>query len=798
MAEPPPDPPAPDRAARPAPVRAAERGGLLVRMDEPVERRLLGRRTRLVVVASTAYTAAAALRAAGGEGARVWGAALAAITLAWIAGGRERWRGAAEWGLAFTVAAFGAPDAEGWVAVAGTVGASFAALAGVMAIARVAAPEGIARPKKSSPLFGLAVLSLLSAIGITARVLRAGGSPSGFAAQAGLLAFFAAVLSGAFLIGEARDVARTRRLELGVAARMHAAVGLGAATGAVAWAVAFVGFAPPEPVARVALALGATLFCRVALRGDPVDLARASRRMVALTVVGGPLIMLAAAVAEGRPSEGSAAVAVIGALALAIGAGASWLEDPLRPARGAWLDAVAAAHDALLRTDSDEAIREALIALLVPAGLDSNSPELWTFDPMLVTTVDAAGYPQTRPGTLPERLVLTAAGEPEAILRHEVLCALEVRRPELRPLARWMEDHGAMAAAVVTRAGEPEGFLVLPRGRRTASLSLEEARAIKQLADALAALCHARAALARSRDRERLATVAMRAAEEQLERAHRELERRAAQHVLAAERLARPATIGIYSAAARMAFDAIEDTLRAARTLFVHAPPGVDPVPYVARAHLASARRGEPLVVVDGTSTREHDVARWRDPLISPLALADRGLLLLVDGAALPADVQRLVAGALADKRAPWAPDEVLADVALALSATSPLPELQEGARLDAALAAHFAAAESTSLPRLRDRPEDLRAIVSDRLAREGLRVRGAPLGIDDAAYSRLLDHPFDGEDAELAALVQRLAALCDGDVVRAAHMDAALREGAIGAAEREAERLAARGAQSA
>ena len=50
------------------------------------------------------------------------------------------------------------------------------------------------------------------------------------------------------------------------------------------------------------------------------------------------------------------------------------------------------------------------------------------------------------------------------MLRLEVLESFEVRRAELRPYARWMEDRGAMLAAVVTRAGEAEGLLVLPRG----------------------------------------------------------------------------------------------------------------------------------------------------------------------------------------------------------------------------------------------------------------------------------------------------------------------------------------------
>jgi transcriptional regulator of acetoin/glycerol metabolism len=62
---------------------------------------------------------------------------------------------------------------------------------------------------------------------------------------------------------------------------------------------------------------------------------------------------------------------------------------------------------------------------------------------------------------------------------------------------------------------------------------------------------------------------------------------------------------------------------------------------------------------------------------------------------------------------------------------------------------------------------------VTDRLAREGLRALGRPIGIEHAAFARLVEHPFPGEDAELAAIVQRLVATCTGDVVRAGDVDA-------------------------
>jgi DNA-binding NtrC family response regulator len=182
-------------------------------------------------------------------------------------------------------------------------------------------------------------------------------------------------------------------------------------------------------------------------------------------------------------------------------------------------------------------------------------------------------------------------------------------------------------------------------------------------------------------------------------------------------------------------------------------------------------------VLVDATSAREHDPARWTDPNASPLALADRGLLVLLDGAALPLEVQQLVARALAEKRAPWERPDAL-DVQLALTAVASPDELVEEKRLDPSLAMRLGDAREAPvvLPRLRERAEDLRAILTDRLAREGLRTLGRPVGIEQAAYARLVDHAFAGEDAELASIAQRLVARCRAegtDLVRVADVDA-------------------------
>jgi DNA-binding NtrC family response regulator len=244
--------------------------------------------------------------------------------------------------------------------------------------------------------------------------------------------------------------------------------------------------------------------------------------------------------------------------------------------------------------------------------------------------------------------------------------------------------------------------------------------------------------------------------------------------VLAAVRLARPAIVGVYSVSSRAALEALERRTSVDGPVAIVAPSGVDPIPYLARAHLAGARKDGSFVLVEATSAREHDIERWCDRRASPLALAHRGMLVLVDGAGLPLDVQRLVARACAEKRPPWEGSDPL-DVQLAFTGVASPDELEASGRLDAALALRLGDARSSPvvLPRMCERSEDLRAIITDRLAREGLRVLGRPVGIDHGAYARLVEYGFPGEDAELAAIVIRLVARCSGDVVRAVDVDA-------------------------
>jgi hypothetical protein len=727
---------------------------------------------RALAIASAGYVAVLAVWVDGARDPLVWLAAIAAVAIVAISSGAASASArTAGWGAAVALSSLVVRSDDRMLDVLGALGAFACVASACIALAAIRTDGGLAEARKPSAVVPVLVAGAGWWWAITARFV-----PRAAAGLAALPGAGAIAASAAALAGSVAWTRRVRRLELGVRDRTEA---MGSVLGTLAVVAAVVAIITPtgsEAVGRLAVVVAACVVCAASSHPDAVVVRGRVRRAIVLLLVGGSVAVLGTIAAEGSGRAWTTTL-VTSLAVLFVGARAGVLERPLRPAEGAWLDAFAAACDQTLRPDPDDAIRATLMALRAPAGLEAPSPELWTLHPTRVATVDAAGYLHDAEAEMPEALLLLAAGEPEATLRAELLDELEVRRADLRSLARWMSARGAMMATLVASEGEAEGLLVVPCGKRSEPPTLEEARALKRVADRIARACEQRAVRARMLDRVRLATQRAEEAEEKaLFYAHqRTLDQN--RDALAATRLARPATVGVYSAASRAALEALERRTAAAAAIAVVAPSGVDPVPYIARAHLSGARRDAPLVLVDATSAREHDLARWKSPDVSPLALANRGLLVLLDGAALPADVQGLVARSLAERRAPWErPDAI--DVQLALTGTEPPAKLVEQGRLSAALALRLADAmvAPVDLPRLADRADDLRSIVTDRLAREGLRVVGRPVGIEHAAFARLVDHGFPGEDAELAAIVQQLVARCasaEREVVLASDVDA-------------------------
>ncbi|HEX3770944.1 MAG TPA: hypothetical protein VHV30_08780 [Polyangiaceae bacterium] len=735
-------------------------------------------RRRVPHVASVVYVAVLAITVDQGIGGRTWFLATLGVVLGVLGARRTSRIGrAAGWGLAVVVASLGATRASHGLDACRGVGVFASGAAASWSIARIGSQGGlVGAPRVYSPVFGIALLGVIWWGALVALLAPDRSSTAWLVENPRGWEWGAIAATTALLFAWTEWTVRVRELELGVMERATATRGLLWALLIAVTLVGVTGRAESLAMASLALALAGTMVTAAGLTPDAVRVGRASRRVVVLGLVGGGAAFLGASIAAGGYAEDVWFVTLAtGLVGLAIGSAIEALEGPVRPAGGAWLDAFARAGEEALRADPQEAIQHALLALRGPAGAGAQSPELWTFAPTGITTVDAAGYVHHREAELPETLLLVASGEPEATLRAEVLDALEVRRPDIRPLAQWMDDHAAALATVVASDGETEGVLVLPRGQRSEPVTLEEVCAFKRVADRLALACRSRGTQARMLDRAQASGQQAAAAEDRIEALLHARDLGAERDALATSRLARPATVGVYSAASRGVLEALERRTAVSAPIVVVAPSGADPVPYIARAHLAGGRAKAPLVLVDATSVREHDPARWTDPTRSPIALADGGLLVLLDGAALPADIQRLVARACAERRAPWDRPDPL-DLQIALTTVPPPAALLAEERLDPSLAQRLgeAVTDPVFLPRLRDRPEDLRAILTDRLAREGLRVRGRPVGIDHAAYARLVDYEFPGEDVELMAIAQRLvASLGEGDVVRKGDVEA-------------------------
>jgi DNA-binding NtrC family response regulator len=726
---------------------------------------------RILFVGAALYVGAVSERTHEGRGVVLFGAIVAALVCAYFAArtfDTSRRRALALFGLSLTLAA---ADAGGHRAIFAIAGAALASIVAIRAVLAAPGLGGLAAPLRA-PLRIDRALALVWAFAVVPALRDALGVTFSFPLSAEASRWVALVLGFALLSLAAVHRMRRAPYELGAHVRAYGAlvaVGCSAAIGAL--------LSSASPFARfsafgASLAGGAFVAAHVAEHATPLRTVKLARRAATLGIFAGPVVLVCVGVADAQGIPFRLAL-IVAALATALVAWFSHVfEEPMLPARGAWLRALEKAELALGEKDGEEGIAQVLSLLREPAGPQGRSPALYLLHPTRVLTVDSAGYLREKPGEAPPHLLALAREEPEATLRAISLEPLFVRRADLRPIARWLSDASYDVVTVVTHEGEPEGLLALGFGSRTDPFTLEEVVALKRVADRLASVTAARAGALRGLIREQELAKKVEEAEHRLERLAHDAEITAARHVAMTTRLEEPMALGFYSPTSRLAYDAIERRVAMGAPLVVTARSGIDPVPYVARAHLAGPRKNRPFVVVDGTRTREHDLARWTTEESSPLALAHGGLLFLVDGAALPRDVQALVGRVLAERRAPWPTAQEL-DIALSFSSVHSADALLE--LLDPALWDRLSegAAQATTLPRLSERHEDLRAIVTDRLAREGLRVRGAPVGIDDHAFARLLAYSFPGEDAELRAIATRLVARLSGDVVRGGDVDA-------------------------
>jgi hypothetical protein len=659
-------------------------------------------------------------------------------------------------GAAVLLAALSGPAGPGFAALA-NLGAAVASMSALVALARIGSLGGLVEPPPSARrLDAAAFASLLWTVAVTLPAARALAPRRADALEPVVLdvATVAASLGSLGLtIATAARVRATRRLELGVADRASAALLLAATALGVGVLGAAAGVSSPERLLPFTAVVAAAAVAASAVAREPTALARALRVTLALAVLAVPAALLAVFVTQAAPSRAGAAVfAACAACALA-GLAAPALGRRLSPDGTRWLDALSAATASAMNPDPDAALEAALMALSAAGGRGATPPALYRLSPPEVVTVDRAGYAHVEKAEVPAGLVEIAGLEPERILRVEAARAVEVRRPELRPIVAWLDQRAIGAIAVVRDELNAVGLLAIPRGARSSPATLEEVRELRALSDRLGAVIGVSASLARSRERELVA----RAETERLGAEQRQLsaarDRDAGRLMAMARMLERPARVASYSPAARAAVEQIERLGEAGRPIALLSAPGVDAVAWAALAHLASPRRTGPLVVVDGTSPGEQDLGRWRDADESPIAAARGGSLVLIDAHALPAEVQSYLGAALAG------------DAGIIVSIPATVDALVASGRMSERLADRLGD-RAVALPTLASRAEDLRALAVEHLGRIGVRLQSRPLGLSPKALAALLEYGWPGNDAELYATLLRAALVTEGEVI--------------------------------
>ena len=513
------------------------------------------------------------------------------------------------WGSLLWVAARTGPAGRPALDAAANLGAGTAAVASLVALARIPARPGLLKPQHGSLsldaatfagfLWAIATALPLGFALLPAERVRLDPLMIDYATTSAAIASLLVFVAASFRLRA------LRRLELGVGDRAAGALSLSITAFSVAIPAGLLDVAPPDRILPVAVCVAAVAMTWAATTSEPTTVSSGLRGILAILILGTPIILGAGAIVRSAPEHSGAILLSATTLCIFVGFIARAVAKPLGPEQSRWLDAIEAASRGALQPEPDSALRAALEALGQTATTPEGRPAIFRNSPAEMLSVDVAGYLHVEPAEAPARLYELAKEEPERTLRAEALRALAVRRPEVRPLIAWFDDRRAFSATLVVDEEGPIGFILLPAGTRTSTMTLEEARAVRVLGDRICALLAVSSALARSRDRELKAVSRADRVDDECKRLEHIIFAASGRHLELAERLARGVRTTAYSPAARLSLDRLARLGKQGAPIALLAPPGVEAIAWAAHAHLESARSGGPFVVVDGTNPAE-------------------------------------------------------------------------------------------------------------------------------------------------------------------------------------------------
>ncbi len=682
---------------------------------------------------------------------------------------------AVAWGAALWLSARSGPVGSPAFDAIANLGTGTALVGCLFALARIDKTSGILKPSPATEsldaviftafLFGIATAIPATRALLPPQWLRLDPLAIDYATTA------AGIAGLLVLVAATWRLRVLRRLELGVGDRAAGALALAHTALAIAVPAAVFDVAPPDRILPVAVVVAAVLCSWTATTPEPTTVSAALRGILAVLLLGVPTLLIAGLLVRAVPDQGGPIVLGASLLCIVVGLVARAVARPLGPEQSRWLSAIHTATQDALLPEPDEAIRSALVALTRAAPTPNAKPELWRNDPPEVLSVDVAGYLHVDKVEAPAKLYELALSEPERTVRAEVLRAVQVRRPDVRSLLGWFDSRAAFCATVVSDDDGPIGFILLPKGSRRSPMTLEEARAARNLADRLSALLSVSSALARSRERELAATARADAIDDERQRLEHIILTSATRNRAAPELLARRLTATAHGPSARSTLEQLERIGRLNGPLILQAELGVEALSWAAVAHLASPRCDGPFLVLDGTSALEHDLSRWKSPETSPLALADGGTLVALELAALPLEVQDSIAQTLSARSSSKHSSNVFPVSLCAVLEQRPDALVSSG-KLSKALS-RWLGDVIVTIPPLRDRAEDLRSLVLAQLTRLGLRHTGEPMGIEPAALRILTEHTWPGNEQELGSVLTLAVQKSSGQTLRASDLAA-------------------------
>lgn len=663
-------------------------------------------------------------------------------------------------GLGLYVAAAAGPNDS--APLYATMGAAqgFVTAGTLFCVARMAPPAGLLQGHPAARSLDALALSLIIWTATTSAALLRALAPSLYPVDPIALdsAFIFSALGSLLLLCASFLRARLLRgIELGVGDRSQAALSLAIAGTIVGAGSGFVRMATSDRIAGgtlVATCAGIVL-CLAA--PDASKVTRAVRGFLALLVVGTPVALCGAWLAMKVPDAPAAIALGVAVSGMGVGLLAHRVATPLGPEGSRWLVSIEKAMDAALHPEPELGIRAALTELRKAEPGSKSRPEIFRADPPALLSVDIAGYLTDEPAEYPVGVETVAQDEPARTLRLETIVAAQVRRPEVRPLVTWFGAHRAKTATVLVDEVGAVGLLVLPRGKRKSSLSMEEAELLGKLSLRLAGLISVTASLRRARQRELEYRKQAQSADEKAEKLSQRLEEEHRSDRTEAVARAEILKAAAHSPAAQIKLQEIDEHCLSP-CIELSTPLGVDPVPWAAHAHLRRGEEPRPLVVLDCAERTVRTSPPWPlDSETTPWKRAAEGTLVLISPGALPEDLQLRLGEALENQR----PNFV---VSCTTGSGTLVPRLKRQLQ-----------GPVIGLPTLADRAEDIQALVISELAQLGLTHRGSAFGIEKAALFRIIQRHYPGNDAELKGLLAAIAGHATGERITLFDLNAAL-----------------------